>query len=450
MTTTTEPATGLKRWGGLSVGIRQYGIMAALVLIVILFQVLTDGRLLQPNNVTSLVQQNAYVLILAVGMLMIIVAGHIDLSVGSVVAAVGGVIGVLMTDFQLNPWLAVVVAILAGALVGAWQGFWVAFVGVPAFIVTLGGMLIFRGIALVLVGYTRAGFDGPFLDISNAGVAGATGFVGQLDAFTLLIGGLGIAGLIVATIRTRVSNVKRGLDVEPTALMAGKLVALSVLIGLATYWIALSALGLPYVLVIVGIIIFVYAWLMGNTVFGRHIYAIGGNLAAAKLSGINTRKVNFWLFVNMGVLCGIAAVVVTSRAGAATAAAGQNYELDAIAACFIGGAAVTGGIGRVAGAIIGALIMGVLNMGLSIMGVDPSWQFIIKGLVLAGRRLRHDEQEQAGRLAVTGPRPGVRRGELDAGFSGRWRRSDLDRRRRDHPDRTLGSEQSPGPQHLVR
>ncbi|AQP50622.1 multiple monosaccharide ABC transporter permease [Tessaracoccus flavescens] len=387
MTTTTTPEAvaetkGPRVWSGLGSGMRQYGIMGALVLIVLLFQIMTGGRLLQPNNVTSLVQQNAYVLILAVGMLMIIVAGHIDLSVGSVVAAVGGVIGVLMADFGLNPWLAILVGLAVGALIGAWQGFWVAFVGVPAFIVTLGGMLIFRGVALVLVGYTRAGFDSQFLSISNGGVAGLTGFVGDLDAFTLIVGIVGIAGLILSTLTRRARNHRRGLEVEPFPLLLVKLIGLTVLIGLATYWIARSALGLPYVLVIVGLIIFLYAWLMGNTVFGRHIYAIGGNLAAAKLSGINTRKVNFWLFVNMGVLCALAAIVVTSRAGAATAAAGQNYELDAIAACFIGGAAVTGGIGRVSGAIIGALIMGVLNMGLSIMGVDPSWQFIIKGLVL--------------------------------------------------------------------
>lgn len=387
MTATTTPDSGSevskpRAWNDLGLGMRQYGIMGALVLIVIFFQIMTGGRLLQPNNVTSLVQQNAYVLVLAVGMLMIIVAGHIDLSVGSVVAAVGGVIGVLMSDFDVSPWLAVIVALMVGAVIGAWQGFWVAFVGVPAFIVTLGGMLIFRGVALVLVGYTRAGFDSEFLTISNGGVAGLAGFVGALDALTLLVGLLGIVGVVASILSRRALNLKRGLEVEANGLLVLKLVGLVVLLGLATYWIALSALALPYVLVIVGVVIALYAWLMSNTVFGRHIYAIGGNLAAAKLSGINTRKVNFWLFVNMGVLCSLAAVVVTSRAGASTAAAGQNYELDAIAACFIGGAAVTGGIGRVSGAIVGALIMGVLNMGLSIMGVDPSWQFIIKGLVL--------------------------------------------------------------------
>ena len=387
MTTTVPPetASGEKKSNALATAtsvVKEYGIILALVVIIGFFQVVTQGRLLQPNNVTSLVQQNAYVFILAVGMLMIIVAGHIDLSVGSVVAAVGGVLGVLMTDFHVNPWLAIVVALVVGGIIGAWQGFWVAYVGVPAFIVTLGGMLIFRGVALVLVGYTRAGFDADFLAISNDGVAGTAGFLGSLDAFTLVVGAVGIAWIVISTVLRRVRAQRRGLVVESLGLMVARLVVLAVLLGLATYWIALSTLGLPYVLVIVGVVVIAYAWVMGNTVFGRHIYAVGGNLAAAKLSGINTRKVNFWLFVNMGWLCGLAAVVVTSRAGAAVAAAGNNYELDAIAACFIGGAAVTGGIGRVPGAIIGALIMGVLNMGLSIMGVDPSWQSIIKGLVL--------------------------------------------------------------------
>ena len=376
------PVTAPKRFAGLAGGARQYGILAALILIVVFFQIVTGGRILQPNNVTSLIQQNAYVFILAVGMLMIIVAGHIDLSVGSIVAAVGGVIGILLADYQLNPWLVIIIALLVGASIGAWQGFWVAFVGVPAFIVTLAGMLIFRGVALVLVGYTRSGFPGSFLDISNAGLVGLTGFVGKLDAFTLVVGAIGIIGIIAISLRNRRLNTLHGAAAEPLPIFVGRLALVTAFLGVVSYWVALSALGLPFVLIIVGVVIVAYAWLMGNTVFGRHIYAIGGNLSAAKLSGVNTRKVNFWLFVNMGVLCGLTAVIVTSRAGAALSAAGQNYELDAIAACFIGGAAVTGGVGRIVGAIVGALIMGVLNMGLSIMGVDPSWQFIIKGLVL--------------------------------------------------------------------
>lgn len=376
------PTAAPKRFAGMAGGARQYGIVAALVVIVLFFQIVTGGRLLQPNNVTSLIQQNAYVLILSVGMLMIIVAGHIDLSVGSIVAAVGGVIGILLVDYSLNPWLVVVIAFAVGALIGAWQGFWVAFVGIPAFIVTLAGMLIFRGVALVLVGYTRAGFPPQFLDISNAGLAGLTGFVGNLDAITLTAGIVAIAAFLLISLRSRRLNTKHGAAGEPLLLFIGRVVVISLLLAVITYWVALSALGLPFVLIIVGVVVVAYAWLMGNTVFGRNIYAMGGNLSAAKLSGVDTRRMNFYLFVNMGLLCGLTAIIVTSRAGAALAAAGQNYELDAIAACFIGGAAVTGGVGRIFGAIVGALVMGVLNMGLSILGVDPSWQFIIKGMVL--------------------------------------------------------------------
>ncbi|WP_149203767.1 multiple monosaccharide ABC transporter permease [Actinotalea subterranea] len=372
--------TSLKR--SLGGDVRQYGIMAALVVIVILFQVLTDSKLLLPNNVASLVGQNAYVMILAIGMVMVIVAGHIDLSVGSVVAFVGGVSALAMSDAGL-PWLvAVGIGLLLGALVGAWQGFWVAYVGIPAFIVTLAGMLIFRGLAIVLVGVTIAGLPAPFVQISNGYVPNGLGYLANRDIVTLLLGAATIAALAVTQIRARRDLVKHELKVDPFGAFIGKLVLFSALIGFLTWILAGSAGGTPIVLVIVGVLVIVYTFVMGKTVFGRHVYAIGGNLHAAILSGVNTRKVNFWIFVNMGVLAGIAGVVTTSRAGAAIAAAGQNYELDAIAACFIGGTAVTGGIGKVSGAMVGALIMGVLNMGLSIMSVDAAWQQAIKGLVL--------------------------------------------------------------------
>ena len=362
--------------------LRQYGIMAALVAIVILFQILTDGRLLLPNNVASLVQQNAYVMILAIGMVMVIVAGHIDLSVGSVVAFVGGVTAIMMNSWDV-PWLlAVVGALVLGAVIGAWQGFWVAYVGIPAFIVTLAGMLIFRGLAIVLVGTTVAGLPRPFNAISNGSVPNVLGYAANLDAVTLLIGALAIAGLVVTQLQARRNIRKHDLALEPFAAFVSRLALFILLIGFVTFLLARSAGGTPIVLIIVGVLIVAYTFLMNRSVFGRHIYAIGGNLQAAVLSGINTRKVNFYIFVNMGVLAALAGVVTTSRAGAAVAAAGNSFELDAIAAAFIGGTAVTGGIGKVSGAIIGALIMGVLNMGLSIMNVDPAWQQAIKGLVL--------------------------------------------------------------------
>ncbi|WP_296435395.1 multiple monosaccharide ABC transporter permease [Rhizobium sp. UBA1881] len=366
----------------LSKNLRDYGMMAALIIIVVVFQFLTDNRLLIPNNVAALVQQNAYVFILTIGMVMVIVAGHIDLSVGSVVAFVGGVMGVLIVQEQI-PWLlAVVIGLAVGAVVGAWQGFWIAYMGIPAFIVTLAGMLIFRGLAIVIAGTTISGFPNNFNAISKGSLPNVLGFAGDLDALTLLIGGLAIGGLVFGQLRTRRVLRREGLVTEPLVAFVGKLVVIALIIGFITYLLAKSAGGTPIVLVLVGALVVIYTFVMNKTVFGRHIYAIGGNLSAAILSGVNTRRVNFMIFVNMGLLAAVAGVVTTARAGSAVASAGTNFELDAIAAAFIGGTAVTGGVGKVTGAIIGALIMGVLNMGLSIMGVDAAWQQTIKGLVL--------------------------------------------------------------------
>ena len=372
-----------QRLQGLGGNARQYGIFAALVVIVLLFQVLTDGKLLLANNVAALFQQNGHIMVLAIGMLMVIVAGHIDLSVGSVVAFVGGVVAVTMRDFD-TPWIvAVLVGLALGALVGAWQGFWVAYVGIPAFIVTLAGMLVFRGLALVVVGETIAGLPSAFISISKGSLPNdLLGFVNNMDVVTLVIGVAAIAAIVLTQLRARRALRRHDLHVEATGLFVTKIAMVVLGIGVFTVILSLSAGGTPIVLVIVGILVIAYSFLMGRTVFGRHIYAIGGNRSAAALSGVNTRKVDFLIFVNIGLLAGVAAVMTTARAGAAIASAGVNYELDAIAACFIGGAAVTGGVGRVAGAIVGALIMGVLNMGLSILSVDPSWQQAIKGLVL--------------------------------------------------------------------
>lgn len=371
-----------QRLQGLGGNARQYGIFGALVVIVLLFQVLTDGKLLLANNVAALFQQNAYVMILAIGMVMVIVAGHIDLSVGSVVAFVGGVVAMTMRDFDI-PWaVAILIGLALGALVGAWQGFWVAYVGIPAFIVTLAGMLVFRGLALVVVGETIAGLPPAFIRISKGSLPNFLGFANNMDVVTLVIGALAVGAIALSLLRARRSLRKHDLHVEAFGLFVAKIVMIAAGIGIFTVILSFSAGGTPIVLVIVGVLVVAYSFLMGRTVFGRHIYAIGGNRAAAALSGVDTRKVDFWIFVNIGLLAGVAAIVTTARAGAAIAAAGANYELDAIAACFIGGAAVTGGIGRISGAIVGALIMGVLNMGLSILSVDPSWQMAIKGMVL--------------------------------------------------------------------
>jgi putative multiple sugar transport system permease protein len=365
-----------------TVNLRQYGILAALAIIIILFQLLTDGRLLLPGNVNNLIQQNAYVLILAIGMVIVIIAGHIDLSVGSVVAMVGAVTAISMSTWGLPWWAAVVIALLIGGAVGAWQGFWVAFVGIPAFIVTLAGMLIFRGLTLVLLtGGTISGLPSEFTAIGAGWLPAFLGEVAGRDVLTLALGVLTVLALIVQQLRTRATLRRLELPRESLTTLWIK----TGIAGVAIVWFAwlLSGYsGTPIILIVLAVLILGYTFLLNQTVFGRHVYAMGGNLFAAKMSGVKTQWVNFFIFVNMGVLAGLAGVVSTARAGGAVASAGQNYELDAIAAVFIGGAAVTGGIGTVIGAVIGALVMGVLNMGLSILSVDAAWQMTIKGLVL--------------------------------------------------------------------
>ncbi|MFC4224164.1 multiple monosaccharide ABC transporter permease [Lysinibacter cavernae] len=379
MSTTTPVKRKIPK---LSINLRQYGILAALAIIIILFQVLTNGRLLLPGNVNNLIQQNAYVLILAVGMVIVIIAGHIDLSVGSVVAMVGAVAAISMNQWGLPWWAAVILAIAVGAAVGAWQGFWVAFVGIPAFIVTLAGMLIFRGLTLVLLtGGTISGLPSEFTAIGAGWIPAYLGEVGGRDTLTLVLGVLAVGALIVQQLRTRATLHKLDLPREPLASFWTKNGIAGVAI-LAFAWLLSGYSGTPLILIILAVIILLYTFILNRTIFGRHVYAMGGNRFAAVMSGVKTRWVDFFIFVNMGVLAGLAGVVSTARAGGAVASAGQNYELDAIAAVFIGGAAVQGGVGTVVGAVIGGLVMGVLNMGLSILSVDAAWQMAIKGLVL--------------------------------------------------------------------
>ena len=381
MSSTTTPARTSRR-PKLKVNIRQYGILVALVVIIALFQLLTGGRLLMPGNVNNLIQQNAYVLILAIGMVMIIIAGHIDLSVGSVVAMIGAITAIGMEQWGLPWWAAVIFALVAGACVGAWQGFWVAYVGIPAFIVTLAGMLLFRGLTLVLLtGGTISGLPKPFIAIGAGWLPGVFGGIANHDALTLVLGLTSCLFLILQQVRARLRRTKTGIPAEAGCLFWAKL-AIAVVAIIAASWLLAGYHGTPIILVILAVLILVYAFVLNRSVFGRHTYAMGGNRFAAQMSGVNTRRVDFMLFVNMGVLAAIAGVVSTARAGGAVASAGQNYELDAIAAVFIGGAAVQGGVGTVVGAVIGGLVMGVLNMGLSILAVDAAWQMAIKGLVL--------------------------------------------------------------------
>ncbi|WOF22043.1 sugar ABC transporter permease [Microbacterium betulae] len=376
-------ASARRKLPKITISLRQYGLLAALVVIVALFQALTDGRLLMPGNVNNLIQQNAYVLILAIGMVMVIIAGHIDLSVGSVVAMVGAVTAIAIVHWALPSWVAVLLGLAVGALIGAWQGFWVAFVGIPAFIVTLAGMLLFRGLTLVLLtGGTIGGLPRDFTAIGAGWLPPALGEIaGGRDVLTLVIGALAVAGLVARQARTRATLRRLELPREGDLTFWGKTAVAGVAILLLA-WLLAGYSGTPIILLILAVLILVYTFVLNRTVFGRRIYAMGGNRFAAGMSGVNTRWVDFFIFVNMGLLAGLAGVVSTARAGSAVASAGQSFELDAIAAVFIGGAAVTGGIGTVIGAVIGGLVMGVLNMGLSILSVDAAWQMTIKGLVL--------------------------------------------------------------------
>jgi putative multiple sugar transport system permease protein len=357
------------------------GIFLALIAVVVLFSITTNGILLRPQNISNLIVQNGYILILAIGMVMIIVAGHIDLSVGSIAAFIGAVSGVFAVQMGLPWWLSIILSLLIGALVGAWQGFWVAYVGIPAFIVTLAGMLIFRGLALVVLGNANIGsFPQEYRALGNGFLTDLLGAY-QVDPFTMSVGVIAVAAIVVQQIRTRRGRQKYAQDVEPLAWFVAKLVLVTAGILLFAYALA-SFKGIPVTLIVLAVLVLIYGVVTNRSVFGRHIYAIGGNRHAAELSGIKTRQVDFFLFVNMGVLAALAGLVFTARLNLAGPKAGDGFELEAISAAFIGGAAVQGGVGTVGGAIIGGLIIGVLNNGMSIMGIGIEWQQAVKGLVL--------------------------------------------------------------------
>jgi len=357
------------------------GIFLALIAVVVLFSITTNGILLRPQNISNLIVQNGYILILAIGMVLVIVAGHIDLSVGSIAAFIGAFSGVLIRDLGFPWWLAIIGALVIGAVVGAWQGFWIAYVGIPAFIVTLAGMLIFRGLALITLGNSNIGsFPEEYRALGNGFISFA-GPDATIDVFTLIVGALAIVGLVVQQVRTRAGRIKYGQTVDPTVWFIAKMAFVAVGVGAFTYALA-TFKGIPVTLIVLAVLLMIYGIVANRTVFGRHIYAIGGNRRAAELSGVKTRSVDFWLFVNMGILAALAGLVFTARLNLAGPKAGDGFELEAISAAFIGGAAVQGGIGTISGAIIGGLIIGVLNNGMSIMGIGIEWQQAVKGLVL--------------------------------------------------------------------
>jgi putative multiple sugar transport system permease protein len=360
--------------------IREYGMIIALVFITGLFLILTDGITFKPLNLTNLILQNGFILVLAVGMVLVIITGNIDLSVGSVVAFVGAIAGVLMINNNVPVWLAIILSILVGALIGVWQGFWIAYVGIPSFIVTLAGMLIFRGLTLYLLdGKSLAPFPDSFGKLSSGFLPNIGS--GDFHIFSIVLSVLLSLVLIYLEYSRRKNQLQNSLEVLPLWITVTKLALLVFVINWFTYQLALNK-GIPIVLVIVFALIVIYTFIMKNTVMGRYVYATGGNKKAADLSGIKTKRVVFWVFVNNGIIAALAGLMFAARLNSATPAAGNMLELDAIAAVFIGGASMAGGVGTVIGAIVGGLVMGVMNNGMSLIGIGIDWQQAIKGLVL--------------------------------------------------------------------
>jgi putative multiple sugar transport system permease protein len=360
---------------------RDYGMLLSLLLIMAFFQVVTGGTLLRPLNLTNLILQNSYIVIMALGMLLVIVAGHIDLSVGSVVGFVGGLAAVLMVRYGIDFVTAGIICLVVGGLIGAAQGYWVAYLKVPSFIVTLAGMLVFKGLTLSLLGGQSVGpFPVTFQKLSSGFIPDVFG----IDAFSLtslLLGVVTAAALVYQSMRARANQQQHAVETEPFSFFVLKNALLCVLIVGFAYLLA-SYRGLPNVLVIMLALVALYAFVTTRTTIGRRVYALGGNAKAAKLSGIKTERLTFLTFVNMGVLAALAGLIFAARLNTATPKAGLGFELDVIAACFIGGASAYGGVGKVTGAVIGAFVMGVMNNGMSILGIGIDYQQVIKGLVL--------------------------------------------------------------------
>jgi len=359
--------------------LKQYMMLVVLVVIVVLGTVLTKGILLKPMNISNLINQNAYIVILAVGMLMcILTGGNVDLAVGSTVALIGACAGTFIITWGWNSYISVILCLILGIVIGFWQGFWIAYIRIPAFIVTLSGQLVFRGLTLmILKGLTISPFPDSYMRLT-------TGFIGG-ESFRkplALIVGIVIAVIyVILQIVNRVKRKKKGYSLEHIGVTIGR----TVVVAAAIVWLfqRLSKYrGIPTILITLGVVLLVYHFITSKTVLGRHLYAVGGNEKAARLSGINTNRIYFLAYVNMSFLAAVAGIAFSARLNGASPQAGQGFELDAIGSCYIGGASAYGGVGTVMGALIGALIMGVLNNAMSILGISQDAQQVVKGLVL--------------------------------------------------------------------
>ena len=359
-------------------------MLLVLVFVMVLFQIMIvtgdKGSLFSPTNITNLIAQNSYVVILATGMLLcILTGGNIDLSVGSLVAFIGALAGTLIVTMKMNIYVSIILCLLCGILIGAWQAFWIAYVRIPAFIVTLAGMLTFRGLATILLGgFTLAPFPSSYTQLFNSFLP----LGGESKLLVTLLSGIAVCVIFIAIqIFSRVRKQKKGYQVDVFGWFVAKLVLLTAVVLYLSFLLGQDK-GIPVVLILLGVVVLFYSYYTSSTVSGRHLYAMGGNEKAAKLSGVNTNNTLFFAYTNMGFLSAVATLVCVARFNSAAPSAGTSYEMDAIASCFIGGASAFGGVGTVGGAVIGAVFMGVLNNGMSILGIDANWQRAVKGLVL--------------------------------------------------------------------
>ncbi|WP_336248837.1 ABC transporter permease subunit [Stomatohabitans albus] len=384
---------------------RQFALLGVFILMCALFQWLTGGRLLETANLINIVNGNSYVLILAIGMVLVIIAGHIDLSVGSVAAVVGIIVAIAMRDYGVPWYLGLVLGIVVGALIGAWQGFWVAYVGIPAFIVTLSGMLLFRGMNQ-WIGKSLTVPVGPEFQYIGGGFLPdlLPGSPPPFNLPTVVLAGLAIAGLVFSEYRKRVNTIAFGGDVKPIWHSVVRVVIMGVAIAAIGWAYATGRPGTSFPVpgVILVILALIYAFIANRTVLGRHIYAVGGNKAAAALSGISPTRTNFFVMMNMSVLAAVAGMIFIGRSTASGPFDGNMWELDAIAAVFIGGAAVTGGVGTVGATMIGGLVMAVLNNGLALLSQGTERVQMIKGLVLLAAVAFDVWSKKQGRPSIIG------------------------------------------------
>jgi putative multiple sugar transport system permease protein len=403
-TTAATPRVGLSSFTN---NLRDYGLVLALIAIMVFFQFTTNGTMFKPLNISNLVQQNSFIIVMALGMLLVIVAGHIDLSVGSVAGFSGALAAMMMViwplGFASNPLVASIIVLIVGAGIGAAQGYWIAYHRIPSFIVTLAGMLVFRGLCQALLGggssvgplpdtfkQLSSGFIpdliGPLTLIPPTVNGAGKTIVGSglvLHMTTLVIGAIGIVAYVWFGLSSRRTRQNRGYSAEPFALFAIKTLVMAALVLFLVFQFA-SYKGLPVVLLVMSVLIGLFIFVTRMTTIGRRVYAMGGNIKAAQLSGIKTERLTLFVFINMGVLSALGGLIIAARQGQAVPAAGLGSELDVIAAVFIGGASAMGGVGQVAGSVVGGFIMGVMNNGMSIVGVNIDWQQVVKGLVLLG------------------------------------------------------------------